>query len=92
MNKQEWISLGFMLGLYVAVGLFAVAIYTLVTNVEELQTDTITYSIKKNNFTTCSCFDSDGRTHRYNSSGPISNIIFTQSNYSKVVNVSWFEE
>ncbi|KKN48523.1 hypothetical protein LCGC14_0652160 [marine sediment metagenome] len=46
-----------MVGLWLGIILFLLAIIALAKNIEEIKTDPIIYGMKKHEFTSCTCFD-----------------------------------
>ena len=48
-----------IIGLYIGLILFVLAIIALAKNVEEIRTDPIIYGMEKHNFVSCMCYDED---------------------------------
>lgn len=59
MNDKN-IRLITMIGIWVAVVLFLLAIIVLSKNIEEIKTDPIIYGMEKHNFDACTCYMEDG--------------------------------
>jgi len=53
-----------MVGLYLGIILFVLAIIVLAKNVEEIKNDPIIYGMEKHNFNSCSCTDENFQTVR----------------------------
>jgi len=60
-QKYQWIM---MVGLYVGIILFILAMVILVKNVNEIKKDPIIYGMEKHNFNSCSCTDQNFQTVR----------------------------
>ena len=59
--KEETYRLIMMVGLYIGIILFLVAIIVLVKNINEIKTDPIIYGMNKHDFPSCVCYDTIGR-------------------------------
>jgi len=59
--KEETYRLIMIIGLYLGIILFLIAIIALAKNVQEIKEDPIIYGMEKHNFDSCSCYTSDGR-------------------------------
>lgn len=59
--KEETYRMIMMIGLYLGIILFLIAIILLAKNVEEIKTDPIIYGMDKHNFNRCTCYDDLGR-------------------------------
>lgn len=53
----KWIM---MIGLYLGIFLFILAIIALAKNIEEIKTDPILYGMEKHNFDSCLCSEKNG--------------------------------
>ncbi len=69
--KQERIQLAMIIGIYLAIAILLVAIIVMVKNINEIKTDPIPYGIEKKNLLVCSCYDKQGQSVDYNSTGQI---------------------
>ena len=69
--KQEKIQLAMVIGIYLAIALLLVAIIVIVKNVKEIKSDPISYGIEKKGFVICSCYNMNGISYDYNSTGVI---------------------
>ena len=56
-ETYKWIM---MLGLYLGIFLFIIAIIALAKNVEEIKTDPIIYGMEKHGFDACICSEKNG--------------------------------
>lgn len=61
MNKQEKYKLWMVVGLYLAIILFILAIIALAKNVEEIKTDPVIYGMEQHGFDRCVCSTPEGR-------------------------------
>ncbi len=61
MKKQEKYKLWMVIGLYIAIVLFILAIIALSKNIEEIRTDPIIYGMEKHDFDRCICSNPEGR-------------------------------
>lgn len=68
---KEKIQLATVIGIYLAIILLLVAIIVLVKNVKEIKSDPIVYGIKQKDFRICSCYNMNGVSYDYNSTGLI---------------------
>ncbi|KKM84754.1 hypothetical protein LCGC14_1295980 [marine sediment metagenome] len=50
-----------MIGLYLGLILFVIAIIALAKNVEEIRNDPIIYGMEKHEFSSCTCYADDGQ-------------------------------
>ncbi len=50
-----------IVGLYLGMILFIIAIILLAKNIEEIRNDPIIYGMEKHQFSSCSCYTQDGR-------------------------------
>jgi hypothetical protein len=55
-----------IVGLYIGLILFVLAIIALAKNVEEIKTDPIIYGMEKHDFNSCTCFDQQNRAIHIN--------------------------
>jgi len=55
--SEDTYRLVMMIGLWVGIILFTLAVIALAKNVEEIKTDPIIYGMEKHNFNSCSCID-----------------------------------
>lgn len=55
-----------IIGLYLGMILFVLAIIALAKNVEEIRTDPIIYGMEKHDFNSCTCFDQQSRAVHLN--------------------------
>lgn len=69
--KRERIQLAMMIGIYIAIALMIFAIIVLAKNVKEIKSDPIVYGIEAHGFEVCSCYDRNGNSYDYNSTGQI---------------------
>lgn len=58
--KESTYRIIMMVGLYIGILLFILAIIALVKNVKEIKTDAIIYGMEKHNFAQCTCYQPDG--------------------------------
>lgn len=59
--KEEKYRLIMIVGLYLGIILFILAIILLAKNIQEIKTDPIIYGMEKHEFNSCTCFDVDGK-------------------------------
>ncbi len=57
--KEETYRLIMMVGLYLGMILFIIAIILLAKNIEEIRNDPILYGMDKHEFNSCTCFNND---------------------------------
>ena len=50
-----------IVGLYIGIILFVLAIIALAKNIEEIKTDPIIYGMEKHDFNSCTCFNQDNQ-------------------------------
>ncbi len=50
-----------MIGLYLGLILFLLAVMALIKNVREIKTDPIIYGMEKHGFSSCTCYEPSGR-------------------------------
>ena len=58
--KEETYRIIMMIGLYLGMILFIIAIILLAKNIEEIRTDPIIYGMEKHEFSSCTCYADDG--------------------------------
>lgn len=55
-----------IVGLYIGLILFVLAIIALAKNIDEIKTDPIIYGMEKHEFNSCTCFDQESRAVHIN--------------------------
>lgn len=60
-----------VIGLYLSIVLLGLVCVVLVSNIKEIKTDPIVYGVEKKDFVICSCYDQQGNSYDYNSTGII---------------------
>lgn len=81
--SEQTYQLIMMVGLYVGIILFILAMIILVKNINEIKKDPILYGMEKHNFNSCSCTDQNFQTIR---------IVASDYDQSKEINVLNFSE
>ena len=59
--KEQTYRIIMIIGLYLGIILFLIAIIALAKNIQEIKTDPIIYGIDKHDFVSCMCYMEDGR-------------------------------
>ncbi len=60
--SEEKYRLIMIVGLYIGLILFVLAIIALAKNIDEIKTDPILYGMEKHNFNSCVCSEKNGQT------------------------------
>lgn len=59
--KDRTIRILTLIGMWIGIVLFLLAIIALAKNVKEIKTDPIIYGMEKHDFSSCTCYTPDGR-------------------------------
>lgn len=59
--KDKTYRIIMIIGLYLGIILFTLAIVALAKNVQEIKTDPIIYGMEKHEFSSCTCYDYEGK-------------------------------
>jgi len=59
--KEQTYRIIMIIGLYLGIILFLIAIIALAKNIQEIKTDPIIYGMDKHDFVSCMCYMEDGR-------------------------------
>ncbi len=59
--KEKTYRIIMILGLYLGIILFLLAVVALIKNVKEIKTDPIIYGMEKHDFTSCTCYTIEGK-------------------------------
>ncbi len=72
--SKEKIQLIMVVGIWIACILLLIAIIVLVKNINEIESDTISYGIEKKDINICNCYSKTGTKYVYNATDPVQTI------------------